>query len=423
MKYSSIVERQIKGTFTSRFLLELLQNSGYFAIVNILLESILESPIEYLQEPDLYSIILAVSIQAFFLTKHNAVKNKFFGNLIAPTIYTFFEVIFEGGGFFQSLHHQAYWLFSLLIACTQYLMSQQYFVKIKPAMIFIYNIIKSLLIYVMYMILESAIEQNAVEQNAIDWFRFIFDDQAHLFLLLGTLFLGIAIGITEVLREKYLSLLKKTSSELKLYSEWLFGKKLLEKIAIDPGVLKLKKVERVVLFMDIRGFTKWSECHTAEEVVEMLKKYFSISEQILDAHDAIKLKFTGDEVLAIFIEADLALKAALKLRRAINELLTPFSLGVGIGINKGILMEGVIGAKNIRHYDVIGDTVNTGKRIEGNAALNEILISDGMLENMQQKGFSAGEKRHVVVKGKSEPLCLVPIFDYKKKDSEKKEAG
>ncbi len=30
-------------------------------------------------------------------------------------------------------------------------------------------------------------------------------------------------------------------------------------------------------------------------------------------------------------------------------------------------MEGIIGVENVKYYDVIGDTVNTAKRIEGEA--------------------------------------------------------
>ncbi len=170
-------------------------------------------------------------------------------------------------------------------------------------------------------------------------------------------------------------------------------------------------MDRVVLFMDIRGFTKWSECHTPKEVVDMLKQYFSTSEQILDKHDAIKVKFTGDEILAVFLEFSSALHAALKLRQIINQALNPLGIGVGIGINRGILMEGIIGAENIKYYDVIGDTVNTGKRIEENAVLNEILISSRVFNSIQSEAFHIGEKREVPVKGKSEPLLFFPLLD------------
>ncbi|MCP4704260.1 MAG: hypothetical protein GY865_06600, partial [candidate division Zixibacteria bacterium] len=133
MKYNSTLESQINGSFSSRYLLELFRNSGYFAIVNILLESLAEGPVDYLKEPDIYAITCAVLIQAYWLTKWSLSenKNKFSGNLIGPAIYTFIEVAIEGFRFFQAPHHLAYWIFSILIGWMQYLCVNQRFEVIK----------------------------------------------------------------------------------------------------------------------------------------------------------------------------------------------------------------------------------------------------------------------------------------------------
>lgn len=61
--------------------------------------------------------------------------------------------------------------------------------------------------------------------------------------------------------------------------------------------------------------------------------------------------------MAVFTEAGSALGAAIKVRKKISDLLNPLDIGVGIGLNEESLMEGIIGAENIRYYDVIGDTV------------------------------------------------------------------
>ncbi len=397
---------RINGTFTARFLLELFRNSGYFAIVNILLESLVESPLAYAKEPDLYAIIGAVLIQAYWLSRWNQLpkKRKFLGNLIGPAIYTCFEVAIEGTTFFLAPHHQAYWIFSLFIGGMQYLSVHERFAPIRSAVIILENTVRSLLVFIMYMVLEWHLKG-----GIHDWIQFITGDKTHIYLLLSTLFLGMGIGTAEVVGERYLSLLKQTSRELRSYSEWLFGRKLLKKVMDKPDLLKLRNVERVVLFMDIRGFTRWSETTTPEEVVKMLNSYFSLSEKIMDDHDVIKVKFTGDEVLAVFDDAGSAVAAALKVQQQVRILLAPIGVGVGIGINAGTLMEGIIGADNIRYYDVIGDTVNTGKRIEGNAAAGEILVSESVHLLVSNRGFSFGEKRRITVKGKQEPLLLYPV--------------
>ena len=406
MKHRAALETQINGTFTGRFLLELFRNSGYFAIVNILLESLVESPLAYAKEPDLYAIIAAVLIQAYWLTRWSlqADKHKFIGNLIGPFIYTCFEVAIEGPVFFQAPHHQAYWIFSIFIGMMQYLSVQDRFVPIRTAVIILENTVRSLLVFIMYMVLEWHLKG-----GIHDWLGFILEDKTHIYLLLSTLLLGMGIGTAEVVGERYLLLLKQTSRELKSYSEWLFGKKLLEKVMDKPDLLKLRNVDRAVLFMDIRGFTGWSERTSPEEVVAMLNSYFTLSEKILDQHGVIKVKFTGDEVLAVFNDAASAVTAAVQVQQQVKVLLAAIGVGVGIGIHAGTLMEGIIGAENIRYYDVIGDTVNTGKRIEGNAAANEILVSETVQQAVQDRGFSFADRRRITVKGKQEPLLLYPI--------------
>ena len=98
MSIQTSLENQINGSFSSRFLLELFRNSGYFAIVNILLEFLMKGSFNYLKEPDMYAIIIAVLVQAYFLSQWSLTesRHRFLGNLIAPAIYTSIELLLEG---------------------------------------------------------------------------------------------------------------------------------------------------------------------------------------------------------------------------------------------------------------------------------------------------------------------------------------
>jgi class 3 adenylate cyclase len=82
-------------------------------------------------------------------------------------------------------------------------------------------------------------------------------------------------------------------------------------------------------------------------------------------------------------------------------------LGAGIGLHTGALVEGLLGSDEAKFYDVIGDTVNTAKRIEGNATRAEVLASDDTRKLLDTK-FSIGQARQVAAKGKGE-LTVYPV--------------
>ncbi len=201
--------------------------------------------------------------------------------------------------------------------------------------------------------------------------------------------------------------LRKLSAQLKTYSEWFFGKDLLEKVLADSNVLSLARRERTVMFMDIRGFTAWSESRSPEEVVGMLNRYYHASEMIFKQHGAIKFKFSADEAMAVFARADQATIAALDLRDSVRSMLNDRDLGAGIGLHTGPLVEGLLGSDEAKFYDVIGDTVNTAKRIEGNATRAEVLASDDTCKTLDAK-FAIGPARQVAAKGKGE-LTVHPL--------------
>lgn len=408
MNDKNSLNSRITGSFYRRYLLELFRNSGYFALINILLESLLEGFFDYLKEPDLYAVLTGVLVQSYFLTRWQTTENprKLLGNLIAPLIYSTIEIAMEGLVFLQFLHHFAYWGFSILIGIMQSIRCSYPSRLISSCAVILENMIRSMIIFTMYMVLESSL----TKEMHSNWVSEFFAEIPHQYFMLATLMLGMGVGIAELVAENYLQLLKKTSMQLKTYSEWLLGKKILEEAMTNADVLSLSRKDRAVLFMDIRGFTNWSEQQTPEKVVLVLNHYFEIAERILTEHHAIKVKFTGDEVMAVFPYADKALNAAINMRDKINQLLAEHNIGAGIGIHKGELMEGIIGVENVKYYDVIGDTVNTAKRIEGQAATGEVLLSKAVLDDLNHHYFDIGHQREVQVKGKQETLMLYPIM-------------
>lgn len=227
---------------------------------------------------------------------------------------------------------------------------------------------------------------------------------------MGLLFLALlsVVGRADRIITSRTEELRQVSARLHTYSEWLLGRELLRKLLADPNSLGLIRRQRTVLFIDLRGFTRWSENHTPEEVADMLNRYYQEIAKVMNAYNAIKFKFAADEAMAVFAQPFEAIAAARELAIGVDKLLHEHEIGAGIGLHTGQLVEGLLGSLEVRFYDVIGDTVNTAKRIESAAGRCEVLISES---TRTASGYSAqfGEPRQIMVKGKEEPLTVYPL--------------
>jgi class 3 adenylate cyclase len=227
---------------------------------------------------------------------------------------------------------------------------------------------------------------------------------------MGLLFIGLLTVVrrAEGIITSRTDELHKVSAQLKTYSEWLLGKDLLERLLANPEALSLIRRERTVLFMDIRGFTAWSEDHTPEQVVDLLNRYYNATEGIMAQRGAIKFKFAADEAMAVFAEAATAVQAASELRERVGAVLSAHNLGAGIGLHTGQLVEGLLGSMEVKFYDVVGDTVNTAKRIESAAARAEVLLSETTRKAVRET-VALGPTRAIAAKGKDEPVMVYPL--------------
>ncbi|MFW5782456.1 MAG: adenylate/guanylate cyclase domain-containing protein [Candidatus Muiribacteriaceae bacterium] len=154
---------------------------------------------------------------------------------------------------------------------------------------------------------------------------------------------------------------------------------IVEQLTQNPDMLKLggKKAELTVLFSDIVGFTTYSEKYAPEKVVSILNDYLTAMTDVIMEYNGTLDKFVGDEIMAIWgapvpqeDHAELAVKCGFSMLEKLKELrgkwekegVEPFD--IGIGINTGEMIVGNMGSPKRMDYTVIGDSVNTGARIE-----------------------------------------------------------
>jgi len=399
----SALDSRIAGSFRSRFDQELFRNTGQFPIANLLLELLLEGP-AVLRAPDIYTLIGAALLQAWVLTRWERTSRprRFLGNLVGPAAYTAIEACFEGAKFFAMPNHIAYWIFAAVVGALQAARMRAGPGAGFGLLVVLENVVRASILFAMYAIFEVL---SGGAQSTVAAF---FADRVHVFIGLATLILGISVGLAALSEYGYLGLLRETSTQLQRYSEWLLGKDLLERVIADPEALSMVRRERTVLFMDIRSFTAWAEHCTPETVVQTLNAYYGAAEPVLRSHGVIKLKFSADEILGVFAEPRQAAACALELRECARRALAPSGLMAGIGVHSGPVVEGLLGSAGMMGYDVIGDTVNTAKRIEGAAGRGEVLVSETVRLALDP-GTPLGARREVVAKGKEAPIEVYPL--------------
>ena len=175
-----------------------------------------------------------------------------------------------------------------------------------------------------------------------------------------------------------------------------------------------------VLFADIRGFTKFSEQHTAAEVVITLNRVFSDLTRLVFQHHGTFDKFLGDAIMAFYgapvLGPDDALRAvqsALEMQQVFEQLRAEAggvlsALGLGIGLHTGDATVGNIGSEQVMDYTVVGDTVNVAKRLTEEARAGEVLVSESTYALVREHVASEWVESRLV-KGRSEPVTVYAL--------------
>ena len=384
----------IQDTLSTRIGRNFFTHSGHVPLTLLILELLLAHP-GYFAGPDPYLLLGAGVFQAvvteWLVERRQA--SPFLANLAGPLAYSLIETALEGLHFFEAWHHQAYWIFALAFAVLHWLQArgQQH----STLLVLTENVLRAAIPLVMYAIFEV---QASAGRKLLGNF---FDDSAHQFLVIVLLLLGALLGFADLNLRRSLTTIHSLAARLRQYSEWSLGREILDRAIADEGTLALQRVERAVLFMDVRGFTAWSENQTPEAVVGMLNTFYLTAESALEEVVPIKLKYTADEVMAVFPDATIAITAGRQMLAATLPMLAASNLTAGAGVHLGTVVEGVLGGQGARAYDFIGDTVNTAQRFCDAAAAGELLVSVAACE---ASGLQPEAWREVSAKGKREPL-------------------
>jgi adenylate cyclase len=204
--------------------------------------------------------------------------------------------------------------------------------------------------------------------------------------------------------------------------------KVVDAILKMPSGIELGGEEKdlTVMFSDIRGFTTYSEKHTAKEVIGVLNEYLTQMTNMVFVTEGTLDKYIGDAIMAFWgapvVQDDHAYRAcstALGMTEFLHDVLWPKwksegkeKLEIGIGLNTGNMVVGFVGSQAIKNYTLIGDAVNLGSRLEGTTKEYrvEIIISETTY-NMVQNDMLCRELDLIQVKGKTQPIRIYELVD------------
>jgi adenylate cyclase len=161
--------------------------------------------------------------------------------------------------------------------------------------------------------------------------------------------------------------------------------------------LKARRAEITVVYVDLRGFTSFTESAEPEEVMSVLQQYHGELGKLIMAHDGTIEFFAGDGMMIMF-NAPLpvedhefrAICMALAMRTALSQLSSSWrkrghDLGFGVGIASGYATIGTIGFEHRLDYGAIGPATNLAARLCGEAKNMQVLISPRVLAKVEDR--------------------------------------
>jgi class 3 adenylate cyclase len=184
----------------------------------------------------------------------------------------------------------------------------------------------------------------------------------------------------------------------------------------DP--LRSHRSEITVVFLDLRGYTAFTETSDPEEVMNVLREYHALSGRLIMAYEGTVERFAGDSIMIFFNDplpvenpAERAVRMALDIQEEFRKCAQNwgkrgYHLQIGIGIAQGYATLGTIGFEGRLDYGAIGAVCSLAARLCAQAKGGQTLVSQRVLACVEDmvRAESVGE---LELKGFHRP---VPAF-------------
>ncbi len=160
-------------------------------------------------------------------------------------------------------------------------------------------------------------------------------------------------------------------------------------------ILKPHRREITVMFLDLRGFTAFTESVEPEEVMSVLAEYHATVGELVMKHQGTIERFVGDGMMIFFNDpivlpnaTESAVRMALELHQRYGVLQKAwakrgYDLQLGIGFALGYATLGTIGFEGRRDYAAIGSVTNLAARLCAEAKGGQTLTNQRTLARIE----------------------------------------
>ncbi len=161
--------------------------------------------------------------------------------------------------------------------------------------------------------------------------------------------------------------------------------------AESGDLFKTHRREVTVAFIDLRGFTNFSDSAEPEEVIDFLKCYHAEIGRMVFQYEGSIEHFAGDGVMAFFGDpiprddhTEMAVRMAVEMQTRGKDLCKEwcdkgYNLEIGIGLAAGYATMGTIGFEGRMDYGAVGNVTILASRLSSEAKGGQILTNQKTL--------------------------------------------
>jgi len=182
-------------------------------------------------------------------------------------------------------------------------------------------------------------------------------------------------------------------SRLKRYFSPQVAETILE--SEDYNLFKGHRREITAVFLDLRGFTAFSDSAEPEEVLALLRSYHAEMGNLIFKFEGTLERFAGDGIMVFFNDpipcddaTEKAVRMAVEMRARVKQLRQEwlnkgYDLDLGVGLAAGFATLGSIGFEGRMDYGAVGNVTNLAARLCGEAKGGQILTDQKTLSKIE----------------------------------------